>query len=421
MGLWWERNDLAYSRENQLFFSGRNVQALAECLGTPLFLYSAKRILENIERIQLALNTTGLGNRIFYALKANRFAPLLTFMKSCTSCGVDVCSPAEVRHALSCGFLPSDISYTATSVSNADLDFLTRFPDLQLNADSLSMIRRIGERNQGRSIGLRINPAMGTGYGTNELLRYSGEKPTKFGIYASELEQALEHARQCDLRINRIHFHIGCGYLNDQLPAWERILKTCLAMIEKIPTIDAVNLGGGLGVPLTSEDTRLDLCQWAAVIERVFGSSSYEINVEPGTYLVKDAGILVLEANTVEIKAGTRFIGVNGGFNLTMEPVHYQLPCEPVPCVLADSKEKCFADRMLTPATFAGNINEALDVLHEDLPFPEIDEGALLAFLNAGAYTSSMSSNHCMRGEFSEYLLLNTKADSQQLSVKSCF
>jgi diaminopimelate decarboxylase len=418
MGLWWERNDLAYSRENQLIFSGRNVQTLAERLSTPLFLYSAERILENIQRVQLALDKTGLGNRIFYALKANRFAPLLTLMKSFTACGVDVCSPAEVRHALSCGFLPADISYTATSVSNADLDFLIPFPDLQLHADSLSMIRRIGERDPGRSIGIRINPAMGTGYGSNELLRYSGEKPTKFGIYATELDQALEHARQFDLRINRIHFHTGCGYLNDQLPVWERIMQTCRSMIEKITTVDAVNLGGGLGVPLTSEDTRLDLCRWAAAIERVFGSSSYEINVEPGTYLVKDAGILVLEANTVETKAGKRFIGVNGGFNLTMEPVHYKLPCEPVPCVLPDSKEKCLADHSLTPATFAGNINEALDVLHEDLLFPEIEEGALLAFLNAGAYTSSMSSNHCMRGEFSEYLLLNTKTDTHYLNTR---
>ncbi len=407
--LWWERNELSYNQTNEIVFSGRNVQNLAEKLGTPVFLYSSDRILENIERIHLALENTGINNRIFYALKANRFAPLLTFIKLSTSCGVDVCSPAEVRHAMSCGFLPSDISYTATSVSNSDLDFLTQFPDLKLNADGLSMIRRIGERAPGRSIGIRINPAMGTGYASNELLRYSGEKPTKFGIYVSELDEALKLAEQFDLRINRVHFHTGCGYLNEQLPAWEKILEECLTMIEKIPSVEAVNLGGGLGVPLTKEDKCLDLSEWAAVIQRVFSTRSYEINVEPGTYIVKDAGVLVLEANSVETKAGKRFIGVNGGFNLTMEPVHYKLPCEPAPCVLPGPKEKCFANHSLTPATFAGNINEALDVLHEDFMFPEIEEGALLAFINAGAYTSSMSSNHCMRGEFSEYLLLNER------------
>lgn len=413
MDLWWERRGLLYNQDNELVFAERSVQKLAQQLGTPLFLYSADRILKNIARIQHALENTGIPHRIFYALKANRFAPLLTLIKSSTSAGVDVCSPAEVRRALSCGFLPSDISYTATSVSNSDLDFLTRFPDLMLNADSCSMIRRIGERVPGRSIGIRINPAMGTGYASNELLRYSGEKPTKFGIYASELDEALRLAGQFDLPIGRVHFHTGCGYLNNQLPAWEKILKECLVMIEKFSTVKAVNLGGGLGVPLSSNDEFLDLSEWAGAIKRVFGAKPYEINVEPGTYIAKDAGLLVLEANTVETKAGKRFVGVNGGFNLTMEPVHYKLPCEPAPCVLPDTKEAYFADHSLTPATFAGNINEALDVLHEDFMFPEIEEGALLAFINAGAYTSSMSSNHCMRGDFSEYLLLN-KNDAEE-------
>ncbi|WP_163340764.1 diaminopimelate decarboxylase [Desulfopila sp. IMCC35008] len=407
MELWWERKGLAYNENNQVTFAGKNVQKLGEQLGTPLFLYSADRILENIERVHRALENTGLPSRIYYALKANRFGPLLTLIKSSTACGVDVCSPAEVRHAMSCGFYPSDISYTATSVSNTDLDFLTKFPDLKLNADGCSMIRRIGERTPGRSIGIRINPAMGTGYASNELLRYSGEKPTKFGIYISELEQAIQLAEKYDLRIDRVHFHTGCGYLNDQLPAWEKILRECLAMIETIPTVEAINLGGGLGVPLTAEDEYLDLSEWASVIKRVFGDTSYEINVEPGTYIVKDAGVLVLEVNTVETKAGKRFVGVNGGFNLTMEPVHYKLPCEPVLCRLPNPKEECFAPAALAPVTFAGNINEALDVLIEDLMAPPIEEGDLLAFLNAGAYTSSMSSNHCMRGEFSEYLLLS--------------
>ncbi len=407
MELWWEREGLAYNKKDQVTFAGKSVQTLGEQLGTPLFLYSADRILDNIARVQQALEQTGLRSRIFYALKANRFGPLLTCIKSSTSCGVDVCSPAEVRHAMSCGFYPSDISYTATSVSNDDLDFLTKFPDLKLNADGCSMIKRIGERAPGRSIGIRINPAMGTGYASNELLRYSGEKPTKFGIYISELEQAIQLADQYDLRIERVHFHTGCGYLNDQLPIWEKILRECLTMIEQIPTVQAINLGGGLGVPLTEEDKKLDLDEWAAVIKRVFGEEAYEINVEPGTYIVKDAGVLVLKANTVETKAGKCFVGVNGGFNLTMEPVHYKLPCEPVPCTLPHPKEQCFTPANLSPATFAGNINEALDVLIEDLMVPPIEEEDLLAFINAGAYTSSMSSNHCMRGEFSEYLLLS--------------
>lgn len=406
MNLWFERNDLLYDKNNKIVFAGREVQNLAEQFGTPLFLYSAARIKSNIDRLKASLNSAGVKNRIFYALKANRFAPLLTYVKSFTECGVDVCSPQEVRHAMSCGFEAADISYTGTSVSNRDLDFLLKLPDLKLNCDGLSMIRRVGERAPGRSVGIRINPAMGTGYGSNELLRYSGDKPTKFGIYASELDKALELAKEYDLTIERVHFHTGCGYLNDQLEVWEEILKQCLTMIEKISTVKTVNLGGGLGVPLTKDDRLLDLEKWSSVIARVFGDKPYEINIEPGTYIVKDAGVLVLEANTVEIKAGHRFVGVNGGFNLAMEPAHYKLPCEPVVCSLKDSKEKCYSAESMSPATFAGNINEALDVWCENLMFPDIEEGELVAFVHAGAYTQSMSSNHCMRGEFSELLLL---------------
>ena len=406
MNLWWERVGLSYNQANEIEFAGQNVNQTAAKLGTPLFLYSGDRVLDNYNRVASSLQGTGLPFKIFYALKANRFAPLLTLLKTSTSCGVDVCSPAEVRLALSCGFMASDISYTGTSVSNADLDFLTQFPELKLNADGLSMMRRIGERAPGRSIGIRINPAMGTGYGSNELLRYSGEKPTKFGIYASELDEAIALAEQYRLTINRVHFHTGCGYLNEQLSVWEEILQTCLTLIEKIPSVKSVNLGGGLGIPLSKDDTALDLNDWSAVIKRVFSGKPYEICVEPGTYLVKDAGILVLEANTVETKAGARFIGVNGGFHLAMEPVFYSLPSEPYPCVLRGSKGASFSKASASPAIIAGHINEALDVLHEVNAYPEVKEGDLLTFINAGAYTVSMSSNHCMRGEFSEYLFM---------------
>ncbi len=406
MNLWWERKNLSYDQNNKIVFANYDVAATASMLKTPVFLYDAVRIKDNMKRITEALNNTGVTNRIFYAVKANRFAPLLTFLKTENLCGVDVCSPQEVRHALSCGFVPSDISFTGTSVSNEDLDFLLQFPDLIINCDSLSMLRRIGSRAEGRPVGIRINPALGTGYGSNELVRYSGDKPTKFGIYKSEFQEALSLANRHNLTINRIHFHTGCGYLNDQLSVWEKILTECLDFIAQIPTIKAVNLGGGLGVPLSKDDDVLNLSEWSKIVGKVFGGKKYEINVEPGTYVVKDAGVLVLEANTVEVKSGHRFIGVNGGFNLAMEPAHYKLPCEPVPCVLYDTKEKCFAADALSPATIAGNINEALDVWNENLMFPHVEEGELLCFVNAGAYTSSMSSNHCMRGEFSEYLLL---------------
>lgn len=402
---WWNREDLKYDSKGRLLLAGEDLTKKAYQAGTPSFFYSTERVQKNLERLNGVLGRNLSSHQVLYAMKANRFLPLMTFMKSTGLCGVDVCSPAELERALSCGFEAREISYTGTSLSNADLDIILRHETLNLNCDGLSMIRRVGERTPGREIGIRINPAMGTGYGSNELLRYSGDKPSKFGIYASEFSEALKLAAEYDLKIVRIHFHTGCGYLNEQLEIWEEILKTCKKFLDKLDLVKTVNLGGGLGIPLCEEDQALDLDRWAGIIAGVFGKDTYTIQVEPGVYPVQDAGVLLLEVNTVERKSGRLFVGVNGGFNLAMEPAHYKLPCEPVPSILRKGGDSGTPEKIIT--TVAGNINEGLDLWIEDHPMTEIKEGDTLAFINAGAYASAMSSNHCMRGQFSEYLLLS--------------
>ena len=99
----------------------------------------------------------------------------------------------------------------------------------------------------------------------------------------------------------------------------------------------------------------------------------------------------------VTLPADVTFVSVDGGFNLAPEPAYYDLPCEPVACVLRDGAWE--------PVTIAGNINEALDVWARDKAMPPLAEGDRIALLNAGGYGAAMSSNHCMRGAFTEALL----------------
>lgn len=393
---WWEKGHLRYDRD-QLLFAGEKVTGLARRFGTPTFLYSGARVRENLARVRAALETTGSPHRLYYAMKANRFAPLLTLMANERLCGIDACAPEEVMHAMGCGFKESAISYTATAVSNRDLDTLVRFKKLHINCDAISTLKRLGQRDPGREIGLRINPAMGVGYGDNALLHYSGRGTTKFGIYKEQFDEALKVAADHRLSITTLHLHTGCGYLNTQLPAWEQILAEAKTFADKIPGLSAINLGGGLGVPHTGEDRPLDLQAWAGAIKRVFGGSGLTIEAEPGDYITKDAGLLLLTANTVETRQSTRYIGVDGGFNLAVEPAFYNLPFEPVVARLRKGP--------LRPVTVSGNINEALDLFAEALPLPPIHEEDTLALINAGAYASAMSSNHCMRGEFREVLV----------------
>jgi diaminopimelate decarboxylase len=396
---WWERDDL-HCAGGSLRFGDREVAALARAAGTPLYLYSGARVQANLRRLGRALAARSLDHRVFYAMKANRHAPLLTLLKLTGRCGIDACSPGELRLALACGFHEAEISFTGTSLSDADLDCLGRHPEVWVNLDSLSAIRRLGERAPGREIGLRINPGLGVGYGDNELLQYSGSRTTKFGIYRDRFPEALALAREYGLRVTGLHLHTGCGYLTPQLPTWERILEASWWFIEQLPGLCRVNVGGGLGIPLVADDAPLDLEAWSAILARQLGGRGLQIHVEPGDYLVKDAGLLVLEVNTVERKEQTLFVGVNGGFNLHIEPAFYQLPLEVVPCRAPAPAAP------LQRVTIAGNINEALDLLAENILLPPVAEGDLLALLNAGGYGAAMSSHHCARGEFTEYLLL---------------
>ena len=394
---WWSRDDLHY-RDGRLLFAGRDLGELAARFKGPVFFYSLKRVEANLRRLAAALADGGLEGCIHYAMKANRFMPLLARMKGSGLCGIDACSPGEVVWALQCGFEAADLSYTNTSVSDDDLETLVRHPEMWLNLDSLSSIRRLGERAPGRTIGLRVNPALGVGYGDNELLRYSKSgATTKFGIYQEQFDEALETAARYGLQVKGIHFHTGCGYLSSQLPLWGEILERCRGFLDRLDEPQVVNLGGGLGVPHQPGDEPLELARWSGEIRRVFGGRGLRVWVEPGDYVVKDAGVLVLQANTVERKRETLFIGVDGGFNLAIEPAFYHLPCAPLPCRVREGEP--------VVATIAGNINEALDLWAKNARLTPVEEGDRIAFINAGGYASAMSSNHCVRGRFSEFLL----------------
>jgi diaminopimelate decarboxylase len=268
-----------------------------------------------------------------------------------------------------------------------------------MNCDSLHAIKQWGEAGTGRDIGIRINPGQGVGRADNDKLHYSGVNTTKFGIYKEQFAEALALAKKYQLTIRKIHFHTGCGYLTPQLESWDQVISRCLWFIDQVETIDCVNVGGGLGVPHVADEEPLELSQWAQILAKHFLHRNIRVEIEPGDYLVKDAGILVLSVNSVEMKQNTRFAGVNAGFNIALEPAVYNMPFQPVLAQLRDGAPE--------RVTIVGNINEALDVFYHNIELPPLKTDDMLVLINAGAYSSSMASNHCMRGDFKEFLLMS--------------
>jgi diaminopimelate decarboxylase len=385
---WWVRPGLE-SRDGRLTIAGEDAETLARRHGTPLFVYDRPRFAENARRLASSLARAGLDYRLRFALKAHPDPRVLEVLRPIV--GIDACSPGEVIRALECGWRPEEISFTGTNVSERDLDVLLAHP-IHVNLDAVSQVERYGRRAPGRAIGLRINPGAGAGY--HEGLAYSGERPTKFGIFEDRLDEALAAAARHDLTIDTVHFHAGSGWLGDGLPAFEAALARAAAIAARLIAdghpIAEVNVGGGLGVPARDDERPVDVDAYAATLERHLGPLGVAVGCEPGDYIAKDTAILLGEVVTVEDRGGTRFIGLDVGWNVNCSYFIYRFAQELVLCRAADSERTEIV-------TVAGHINEAGDVFAEGYPMPPVDEGDIVALLNAGGYHEAMSSTHCLR------------------------
>jgi diaminopimelate decarboxylase len=393
---WWVRPGLDIA-DGHLCVAGQNAEALAREHGTPLFVYDRQRFAENARRLKAALAATGLPFRVRFALKANPLPEILEVFRGVggpgtpESVGIDACSPGEVERAIECGWSADEISYTGTNVSERDLDVLLA-RGVHVNLDAISQIERYGRRAPGATIGIRVDPGIGAGY--NEHLHYSGDRPTKFGIGLERLDDAVAAARGHDLAIDTVHFHVGSGWLADGLAGFEAALRRAVEAVEHLRAagfeIVEVNVGGGLGSPARREERPVDLNAYAATLARHLGPLSVVVAFEPGDYLSKDAAILLGEVVTVERRRDVTFVGLDIGWNVNCAYFIYRFAQEIVLCRAPEAPRTELV-------TIAGHINEAGDIFAEDYPMPHVEEGDMVALLNAGGYLQAMSSTHCLR------------------------
>ena len=405
---WWVRPGLE-PRAGRLCVAGRDAEALAREHGTPLFAFDLTDVADRVRRVQAALEATGLRYRVRFALKAQREPEVLALLRGLgapgtqQSIGVDVCSPGEVAWALDHGWQPGELSFTGTNLVDRDLRDILRYP-LKLNVDVLSQLRRVGRLAPGRRVGLRLNPRAGAarrfvpaGRSPDDELQfgiYASEKPTKFGVYAEQLDEAVAIARGHDLVIDTVCAHICHQMHTAELPQLDHALAVVAAMVERLREagcpIEEVNIGGGLGEPMMEGETDLDLEAWAAIVARRLGPLGATIAAEPGEFFFAASGVLLAEVATVEDRLGTTFVGLNAGWNTA--PVRFVwgewLDIVPVVDPLAPRPQR---------VTIAGNINEAPDLFAEDYAFPVVAEGDIVALLNVGSYCQAAGGRHCLR------------------------
>jgi diaminopimelate decarboxylase len=396
---WWARPGLEV-RDGRLSIAGRDAESIAREHGTPVYVHDLPRVGEQARALHDALSGAGLVGRVRLALKAQHEPEVLRYVRalgepgSPEGVGMDVCSPGEVLLALEHGWREGEISYTGTNLSEGDLDSILAHPGMHLNVDLITQIDRVGRRAPGRAIGIRVNPRIGAGSDGGGHSLYSGPRPTKFGIFPERLGAALRVARRHDLTVDTIHCHVGDGYLNEGLPDFEEAVRRVAEMAralqgEGCPIVE-VNTGGGLGVPQRPQDHGLDLRRWAAILAEHLGPLGVAIGTEPGDFLVKECAVHLAEVVTVEERDGRLFVGLDVGWNALGERFVYRSPLELVLCRAADAPA-------VRDVTISGHINEGDDLFAEDLPFPEVAEGDVVAAINVGSYNASMTSEHCLR------------------------
>jgi diaminopimelate decarboxylase len=393
---WWSRPGLEL-RDGRLAVAGRDAEALARERGTPLFVYDLERIGEQARTLEAAFERAGAAFRLRLAIKAQRDPAVLAFVRGLGSVGIDACSPGEVRLALEHGWSAGEISFTGTNLSERDLDVLLE-TGVHVNLDLLSQLERWGRRAPGTSVGVRVNPRAGAtrsaeaNAAPHESL-YAGAKPTKFGVFEEQLDEALAIASRHDLRIDTIHLHTGDGFLTDDLARFEVAIERAARMARHVldagHPVGEVNAGGGLGVPQVEGDAPLDADALAAVLARHLGPLNVAIGLEPGDYLCKEMGILLAEVVTVEERDGTWFAGVDAGYNVAPERFIYGSSFPVVRCAGSNGAARSY--------TVAGNINEGPDHWAEEAELPVLAEGDVLAVLNVGSYNQSMHLDHCLR------------------------
>lgn len=361
-------------------WSASRLHDLATAHGTPLYVIDIERVRENAIRLRRAFPDAELS----YAVKANARKPVLETLAE-EGFGAECASAGEVVRACEVGF--SDVRYTAVNPPARDVDRvveLTDEHDITVTIGALDTLDRLAERDWSGPVYVRVNPAIGAGH--HEKVK-TGSDP-KFGVPRERVAAAVSEATDRGFDVVGIHAHAGSGMLDD-VDAHRRLVSRMSELARDLP-IDIVNVGGGFGVPYRESESPLDLDSLAKATRESFTVDA-TLGIEPGRYLVADAGVLLTHVNTVKPTPETTVVGIDAGMTTLLRPALYDAHHE-IHSLAPDAGERADIE-----ATVAGPVCESADTFARDRVLPEPTRGDLLAVGNAGAYGYEMANTYNSR------------------------
>lgn len=367
-------------------WNGPRLAGLANTHGTPLYVQDLERVCENHARLSEAFPDA----EIRYAAKANTAKAVLQTLVE-AGAGIECASAGEVERALEAGCAPEEVQYTAVNPPDEDLAYAVSTArdrsGLTITAGARDTIDRLAERGFGGRLCLRVNPGVGAGHHE----KVSTGANAKFGVPIERAADTLAEAADRGFDVVGIHAHAGSGISGEDLSAHRELVSRMGALARETDLdLEFVDVGGGFGVPYRPGEEPLDLEGVGETTREALGDVEATLAIEPGRYLVADAGVLLTRVNTVKPAGGECVVGIDAGMSTLMRPALYDAHHE-IRSLAPEADE-----RNPVESTVTGPICESGDVFGTyDLPDPA--RGDLLSIANAGAYGYEMASQYNSR------------------------
>lgn len=395
-------------------WDGEGLRSIAAVHDTPLYVQDLDRVRENCARLRDAFPDAD----VRYAVKAHTGRAVLETVRD-AGLDAECASAGELDRALAAGFSGDRLHYTAVNPPARDLEYAVGVadaePDLTITVGALDTLDRLADRGYDGRVCLRVNPGVGAGH--HEKVTTGGA--AKFGI---PYDRAADAAREAAARFDvvGVHAHAGSGIDSDQLDSHRELVARMGELARMLADPDAsgdpldieyVDVGGGFGVPYEEDAPPLDLSAVADATRKAVAPlpDGVDLAIEPGRYVVADAGVLLTRVNTVKPTPDERVIGVDAGMTDLLRPAMYDA-YHPMYNLGGADGEPAPAERTATPVTVAGPICETGDTFATNRSLADPARGDVIAIGIAGAYGYEMANQYNSRPRPAEVTLVDGTA-----------
>ncbi|MGL5254771.1 MAG: diaminopimelate decarboxylase [Brevinema sp.] len=389
-------------QNNQLFCENLSLESIAQQYGTPLYVYSLKKLNDNIKKIKDVFDATCPKGLVCYAVKANSHRAILNHFSSC-GMGFDIVSNGEMQKVIDVQGHLRNVVYSGSAKTPDEIKIAIENDIFMLNAESLWEVEQASMAaqllNKTAHIALRVNPYVDPQTHKNIS---TGVKGAKFGIPKDDIiEVAQAVSRLKNVKLIGLSCHIGSMVASIQpfLNMLEVVEKLAATLKKDHDSLKYVDLGGGFPITYIDEQ-EIDYHQLFTAYNKALEPLGLIPIIEPGRSLVGNVGALIAQVVHIKESAGVMFAFLNAGFTELIRPALYQAAHRIIPL---SPKGK------LQHYQVVGPICESTDLFSEDCPL-EIQDGSYVLLENAGAYAACMASNYNMRPRVAEVLVDGSKS-----------